>query len=451
MNPAEKAHVLFVDDEQRVLNSMRVMFKREYNLHLTTSGKEALELISSTPVDVVVSDQRVLELEGVDLLEKIKEASPRSVRILLTGYADLDAIQGSINRGEVFRFLTKPCAPEELRETIRQAVEIARDEQATGAMQSAEPEEDPDFADTLQNIPEGIHLDPLGGSCEPMAAGQTLPSLRAAQASSAATDPGLVQESPSQTASGDRPELPKGSSTAPVRSQAPQSPAGKVEAHASNSAPGSAPAQPEGTSIIMEGESVTIVGGDTQKNRAIKPAGTKPAAANRTVQQDDVGVLVFSGDEGLLDTIRQALAERFHVVRASNIVHVTKLLKAVRPGVLITDISEDARVIERMVNALKQHMPELITIVVGDHRDTVGLMNLINHGQIYRFLQKPLATGTCFMTVKAAAQKHKHLLAHPEIARRHAVIVPADEGGSNTVVKSFLERLRSVPRRWTGT
>ncbi len=124
----DKPHILFVDDEQRVLNSMRVMFRREYELHLTTRPKEALEIIKNEPIDVIVADHRMPEMTGVEVLSRVKTESPRTVRVLLTGYADLDAIEGSINEGEVYRFLTKPCAPEELRDTVRQASVIAREQ-----------------------------------------------------------------------------------------------------------------------------------------------------------------------------------------------------------------------------------------------------------------------------------------------------------------------------------
>jgi len=440
MNPADKAHVLFVDDEQRVLNSMRVMFKREYNLHLTTSGREAVELVKSSAIDVVISDQRMPEMEGVDLLEQIKIASPRTVRILLTGYADLDAIEGSINRGEVFRFLTKPCAPDELRSTIAQAVQIAREERSIAEQEAArtdsgeimgtqQPEDDDSFTRTEQNLEVPIALSQVTG--------QRPPEHRAPEAAYATafadTLPSLDRRRPGPDAA---------AVVTPAHTTPPARPAEQL--------PHTEPAD-TGTNIILEGESFTVVGADTPPRTSAAPVPARRPAANRAVKQDDVGVLVFTADDGLLETIRGALADRFHVVRASNIVHVTKLLRAVRPGVLLTDISEDPRVIERMVNALKQHLPELVTIVVGDHRDTVGLMNLINHGQIYRFLQKPLATGTCFMTVKAAAQKHKQLLANPQLARRHAVRQSGEADPAAGVMKSFMERLRSVPRRWTGT
>ena len=121
-----KPTILFVDDEPRVLNSMRALFRRDYDLHLTTRGSEAVEILRDNKIDVIVADQRMPEMTGVEVLGAGKEVSPNTVRILLTGYADLDAIEGSINIGEVFRFLSKPCPPSHLKETLRLAVEIAR-------------------------------------------------------------------------------------------------------------------------------------------------------------------------------------------------------------------------------------------------------------------------------------------------------------------------------------
>ena len=121
-----KAKVLFVDDEKRVLNSMRGLFRRHYELFLTTDGAEAVELVKRHDIDVIVADQRMPGLSGVEVLGRVREASPRTVRILLTGYADPEAIEGSINVGEVFRFLSKPCQPKLLRETVKLAIDAAQ-------------------------------------------------------------------------------------------------------------------------------------------------------------------------------------------------------------------------------------------------------------------------------------------------------------------------------------
>ena len=122
---ARKPRVVFVDDEKRVLNAMRALFRRDYELYLTTSGEEAVRFCVEHDADVIVADQRMPEMEGVEVLGAVREQAPRTMRILLTGYADLDAIEGSINVGEVFRFLSKPCPPDNLRATIDQAVKAS--------------------------------------------------------------------------------------------------------------------------------------------------------------------------------------------------------------------------------------------------------------------------------------------------------------------------------------
>jgi response regulator RpfG family c-di-GMP phosphodiesterase len=123
----ERARLLFVDDEQRVLNSMRIMFRRQFDLFLASHGAEALDIVKDKDIDVIVADHRMPRMTGVEVLSKVRAMSPRTVRILLTGYADLDAVEGSINESEVFRFLTKPCAPKQLRETIELAAKLARE------------------------------------------------------------------------------------------------------------------------------------------------------------------------------------------------------------------------------------------------------------------------------------------------------------------------------------
>src|SRR5690606_41086982 len=90
-------------------------------------GAEALDIVKGQDIDVIVADHRMPRMTGVEVLTAVRTLSPRTVRILLTGYADLDAVEGSINDGEVFRFLTKPCPPQQLRETIELAARVARE------------------------------------------------------------------------------------------------------------------------------------------------------------------------------------------------------------------------------------------------------------------------------------------------------------------------------------
>ncbi|ACF14162.1 response regulator receiver protein [Chloroherpeton thalassium ATCC 35110] len=121
-----KYTILFVDDEPQVLISLSIVFQKDYNVLTAQSGIAALEIIRRTPlVHVIVSDQRMPGMPGVELLKSVKEISPTTMRILLTGYADLDAVIGSINVGDVFRFVNKPWKNDKLRETVRLACQIS--------------------------------------------------------------------------------------------------------------------------------------------------------------------------------------------------------------------------------------------------------------------------------------------------------------------------------------
>ncbi len=119
--------ILFVDDEKDILSSMRRLFMEDrYEILTAESGIEALELLRKGPVDLIVSDQKMPKMTGVEFLQRSKEYSPDSIRILLTGYADINAAIDSINKGNVYRYITKPWNNDELRSTIRNALEFSR-------------------------------------------------------------------------------------------------------------------------------------------------------------------------------------------------------------------------------------------------------------------------------------------------------------------------------------
>ncbi len=115
--------VLFVDDEQNILSAVKRLFISDPVSVLTaTSALEGMELIQSNTVSVIVSDNMMPSMNGVDFLAWTKTVSPDSVRILMTGYADLHATIEAINRGEIFRFITKPWNDMELRKTVLDSV-----------------------------------------------------------------------------------------------------------------------------------------------------------------------------------------------------------------------------------------------------------------------------------------------------------------------------------------
>jgi eukaryotic-like serine/threonine-protein kinase len=136
----EKARILFVDDEERILTALRSVFRAGYHVLTATHGREALELVGKFHPHVVVSDQRMPGMTGVELLRQVKEAAPSTVRLLLTGYSDLAAIVGSVNEGEVFRFVSKPWDNQEILATIGEAAAIALELAQTAATPPIVPE-----------------------------------------------------------------------------------------------------------------------------------------------------------------------------------------------------------------------------------------------------------------------------------------------------------------------
>lgn len=123
--PSAKPTLLFVDDEERIVNLLRMMFRSEYQVLTATSGAEALKLLEQHRVEVIVSDQRMPGMLGVELLAEVRKRSPSTMRILLTGYSDLAAIVGSVNDGEVFRFVNKPWNHDEIKVIVREAAQAA--------------------------------------------------------------------------------------------------------------------------------------------------------------------------------------------------------------------------------------------------------------------------------------------------------------------------------------
>ncbi len=294
-----QAKLLFVDDEQRVLTAMRAMFRKDYEVHLASSGAEALALIREHQFDVVVSDQRMPEMTGVEVLREAREIAPQSMRILLTGYADLAAIESAINESEVFRYLMKPCPREQLRETVALAVEAVRDLAAVSA--------------------------PVG------------------------------------------------------------------------------PFEVVDTAVESDGQDVSVEG---------------------------VELMVLSGDSLLCEAVRDAVGGQWPVHPASDVESAIKLL-AERPiGVLITDAAVDERGIASLTAELKRHVPELVTIVASKRSDAHLLINLINHGEVFRFLLKPVSIGQCRLWLASAVNRHEELVSRPGATGRHRVIRQADTTGS---------------------
>lgn len=133
--------ILLVDDEQNVLRALARLLRRDgYTIHTAGTFQQAFEILGTAAVDVVVSDHRMPEGRGTEFLGKVKETHPRTIRMILSGYADIGAVTEAINGGAVYRFLTKPWVDDDLRRVIRDAVSAARREpQAHAASQMGDP------------------------------------------------------------------------------------------------------------------------------------------------------------------------------------------------------------------------------------------------------------------------------------------------------------------------
>ncbi|MDH4379382.1 MAG: response regulator [Vampirovibrionales bacterium] len=115
----EKNRLLLVDDEHNVLKALARMLRNEgYDIITASSGEEALQILETHPMDVVISDQRMPHMTGTELLAKVHQRYPDTVRMVLSGYADIDSILGAINYGHIYKFQTKPWDETQLKAVI---------------------------------------------------------------------------------------------------------------------------------------------------------------------------------------------------------------------------------------------------------------------------------------------------------------------------------------------
>jgi len=116
--------ILCVDDEPSILSSLRRLFRAKgFQVHVAEGGAAGLALMETTPIDLVISDMRMPEMDGVVFLEQVRTRWPDAMRLLLTGYADITAIMGAINRGEIYRYIAKPWDDNDILLTVRGALQ----------------------------------------------------------------------------------------------------------------------------------------------------------------------------------------------------------------------------------------------------------------------------------------------------------------------------------------
>lgn len=315
---AARPRVLFVDDEPRILFTLKALFRNDYQVTLAHSGADAVEFLKSNEIDIVVSDQRMPRMTGIEVLRAARELRPRAVRMLLTGYSDLNAIIGSINEGEIFRFINKPWTNDELRATLAQAAEAAKIEQA------AEP---------------------------------------AAEVETPVADEPTAQP---------------------------------VTAAAADSAP------------------------------------------------TGVGVLVLDNDPSTRDELRRVLGANHPIYVAESMEQCVAVLEQNRDvGVIVSETTVDGQPVTPMLTTLRQNQPALVMIVMTAEADALQMVSLINHSQIYRFMQKPANASVLRGTVNLAIRRSEILRNNPvQAARLPAAAAPPPSKAMET--SGLLGRLKRL-------
>lgn len=395
---------MFVDDEKRVLNSMRGLFRREFELFLTTEGNDAVRIAAENPIDVVVADQRMPGMSGIEVLGKVKELSPRTVRILLTGYADPDAVEGSINIGEVFRFLSKPCPPQILRETLNLAVAASR---------SAAPVR-------LERVPAAAKKEstrPVASAVPRRKLEDTLPPTLTPFSSQRAEVP--RRPPPRST----RPSRSAVTSTTPIRQEGTPPSADSSSSHWENV-----------TSVVLSGDT-------SQEVRA------PDFSSGIRSEIKDVGIVFFTVDPGFAETAMRAAAGDRNVTLATTLSKVAQTIERKEAGVLVTDFTTNRSMLHKMIGVLKQQLPELVTIVASNGRDTTDMISLINHGQVFRYVLKPIEPKNLMYEINAAAIKHLDLLNNPDAAKRHEVMTMEESDEAPQTLNNFVTRIQKLRSR----
>ena len=152
--------ILFVDDEAVILKALRAVFSREgFQTFTASSGEEAIKILSQEDVDIVVSDERMPGISGIELLSMVKEKYPEKIRIVLTAYAELNTILSAINKVEAHRLIIKPYRNDDFVQTIRTLLERKkRSQEEDHALKAAKREADFAFQATKIMCSKGISV-----------------------------------------------------------------------------------------------------------------------------------------------------------------------------------------------------------------------------------------------------------------------------------------------------
>lgn len=116
--------ILYVDDEESNLRIFKMTFKRYYDVFIAISGQEAIKILHQEAIQLIITDQKMPEMTGTEFLEKTIPEFPNIIRIILTGFSDIEAVVRAINKANVYRYVTKPWDREELKKIIDEGLAL---------------------------------------------------------------------------------------------------------------------------------------------------------------------------------------------------------------------------------------------------------------------------------------------------------------------------------------
>jgi signal transduction histidine kinase len=166
VEPQRTGGVLLVDDEQLNVRALREFLAERWTVHEAASGAEALEVAARVPLDVVVADQRMPGMTGVEMLVELRQRRPDIAGIVLTGFADMGTMESAINRAKVFRFMRKPCDPMEMLDAVDQAAALVVQQRTIEKLVRLLANRSEDLRKSLEEVDSQrqmlLHLERLG-------------------------------------------------------------------------------------------------------------------------------------------------------------------------------------------------------------------------------------------------------------------------------------------------
>ncbi len=302
-----KGRILCVDDEPNILRALSWLLKKEFQVVTTVSAKEALELIQNDDFDVVISDQRMPEMSGVDFLNEVRKISPRAMRILLTGYSDMQTVLRSVNESEIFRYVTKPWNVTELPGIITQAAGIA-----------------------------------------------------------------------------------------------------------------------QGHTTVAQGSS-----SPTNSSREDKNTSSKTTTK----------LMVLDDDESIHSEVEMSIGDLTEIVHFTNSVDAIKAIENGDIGVIVAERTLGSMDLTHLLCLLKRQHPKIVSVILTNDMDGNHIAKMINQGQIYRFLPKPVKAGELRLALKSALAKREELIRNPSLTDRYQVQAP-----SNAESEAFHSHVLDFPK-----